>query len=119
LVEYLRARHPSITGVEDLSAAASLALITDELRNFGIETLADLEALLSREYLAAREKLLIRSNALGTLREAMMFNNLHRYLERSWRKSWQGFSAASIHLLAPRYGPDTLKNFAEKYGIRL
>jgi len=92
--------------------------IIDELRVFGINTLYDLDRILSVELFTAVSQHQKFENYVGLLRDAMMNADLDRYFDVAWRQSWDGIDDDTIGLLAEKYGKRQVTEILSNYGVR-
>lgn len=85
--------------------------IISELSLFGINTLKDLDEMLSEEMLKKIKCLSKETNYLSLLRDVMIITDVKKYFEKAWQKNWTGIDVVDYnHLL--RLCPD-LKNYKE------
>jgi hypothetical protein len=88
--------------------------IVEELKLFGISTLAQLDKVIPKDledyYLADMSE----ENYAGIVRDILMISDIEKYFEVSWRKSWQGTQYSTVELLA-KYGVDP--SYLEKHDI--
>lgn len=63
--------------------------IIEELQNFGINTLEDLDKIIPNELLLDINKFYRTKNYLGLLRCIMMCNDPEKYFEKAWNKHWR------------------------------
>jgi putative GTP pyrophosphokinase len=99
--------------------ADTLTTVVGECLAFGIKTTADLQALLSHEFLAAHEKADVRTNEAGFTRDVMMYTDLHRYFEVAWQQHWEGTSTDAFKLLSQKYGSDEVKKVFKQYKVEI
>jgi ppGpp synthetase/RelA/SpoT-type nucleotidyltranferase len=94
----------------------SAAGIVDELRAFGLETLADLDAripdTLDQRIMAVGE----HTNINGLARTIMMVANFDDYFQRAWKTSWTGADPQLLAVLAS-YGIDW--NRLKEHGVNI
>jgi len=86
----------------------------NELTRFGVETLGDLEALITGDVIDNEKESVGTVSRIGFLRRLMMYNNIEKYLEGG--RSWGGLSAISRRLLAKKYGEENLQGIFAKSG---
>lgn len=91
--------------------------IIEELHNFGINNLEDLEKILPLNIVTKIKETYPKSegNILGLLREIMLIADSKKYFEHSWTKSWTGFSRRTVEFLKA-YNID-VRSIGEKYGL--
>ena len=67
-------------------------IILDELENFGIKTISQLDAIITEKFTDTLKETAMYYNRsyLGILREAMMVSDLEKYFAKSWRGGWNG-----------------------------
>ncbi len=82
LLSYLsiRLQHVKLKQVEVLEDDDISRTVIDELENFGILSLSDLNSLLNDEFLESVAKHQGYTTYAGTLRDAMIFSDIDRYL---------------------------------------
>lgn len=93
--------------------------VLDEMKRFGLETIADVDKLLTREFLTKARALIpnLLSDA-GILRNAMMYTDLHRYLESAWTpSSWRVMLPDSAKMLGSKYGDTQVESALKKHNI--
>jgi putative GTP pyrophosphokinase len=83
------------------------ASVIDELQRFGIKTIADVQQLLSKEFLQELKKHpKMVTTPVGLLRKAMMFADVEKYFTEAWQKNWNSLSQTSKTLLRDRWGKE-------------
>lgn len=70
--------------------------IIEELQIFGINTLVDLDEIITNEFVLGFQS---ESNYLGLLRCIMMCNNPERYFKKAWREDWSGLALHDYELI--------------------
>ena len=81
--------------------------------------MADLDRLFDRQFLEGLARHMESFTQLGVLRDAMMYNDVDRYFEVSWNKSWQGWDKDSYNHMKAKYGPTKLREIIDKYGLAI
>jgi ppGpp synthetase/RelA/SpoT-type nucleotidyltranferase len=113
---YLR-KHgiPSVRSVD----ADGVSKVIDELHKFGISTLEGLRNLLSPEFLATYAKIRGSVTLPGTVRAAMMCQDIDRYLDDAWQGHWTSATRHMVTILTQRYGPERVREAltARKIGM--
>ncbi|MBP2244265.1 GTP pyrophosphokinase [Paenibacillus xylanexedens] len=71
--------------------------IVNELKLYGIYTLADIDRIIGDDINKYVEK---PTNYLGLLRYIMIINDINLYFEKAWRKSWTGIDRKEINYLS-------------------
>lgn len=86
---------------------SSLASMFEELTSFGLLNVEDLRNIFSPEFLT---EVAIDSpgTKVGVLRRAMMFNDVDKYFDRAYKKSFSGLSKQTKDMLQRRYGKQKL-----------
>lgn len=93
--------------------------VIEELKSFGIKSLADLEKILSSDFWHSVNQFKPGQNSYyGILRIAMMFEDLPRYFKEAWKEDWFNLSSSSCELLIAKYGQELVQEIAARYGIR-
>lgn len=103
---YLEHRLSALSHLEllDLPAEQLRPEVIEELRGFGLSTLADLDSLFATEFIEAVRKCQTTNSRIGLLRDVMMYTDLERYFRDVWQNHWQGTDEESIATLATKYG---------------
>jgi len=114
LNEYLKKNYPSIGIVSEVNLTRQ---VIEELGDFSVKTLADLQSILTPEYIEAFEKSQNRRNYIGFLRLAMMYADLDRYFQQSWKKHWSALTHTSRVFLNSKYGEEKIKDTIAKYKL--
>jgi putative GTP pyrophosphokinase len=91
--------------------------LIDELRVFGINTLSDLDRILTEDLFTSVSLHQKFENYVGLLRDAMMYADLDRYFDVAWSNSWDGIDDDTIALLAEKYGKRPVTEILSKYGV--
>lgn len=92
--------------------------IIGELRTFGIETLRQLDDLVSEDLIAAIKKHPgLPQSDLGALRDMMMFHDLKKYFEVAWQNHWNVVEADNLRLLTEKYASADLKRILRDHDI--
>lgn len=79
--------------------------IVEELRLFGISTLAQLDKIVPSDLEDQYITNMSEENFAGIVRDILMINDTEKYFEVSWRGSWQGIHDSAVELLT-KYGVD-------------
>jgi ppGpp synthetase/RelA/SpoT-type nucleotidyltranferase len=90
----------------------------EELEQFGVANLAQLDVLFSLDFLSAVDDAPGHTTALGLLRDAMLYDDLNGYFLRTWRGSWHQIHPKSVALLVARYGSAYAQQIVQEYGLR-
>jgi putative GTP pyrophosphokinase len=86
--------------VEDMGLEEN---VIDELRDFGLKTLADLERILTVDLVRFIAKHYEGQTLRGILRDAMMYEDIDRYFEDAWKQHWTSTDDDSVRLLSEKY----------------
>jgi hypothetical protein len=68
-------------------------------------------------FINLEQKHQVKNNSIGLLRNAMMYEDIRKYFEKSWRTSWTGFDEKSVALLSEKYGQNMLNEIISKYDL--
>jgi ppGpp synthetase/RelA/SpoT-type nucleotidyltranferase len=83
--------------------------LMEELSDFGLRTLADLDRIVPADFIDKHLKYEDESsNFLGLLRHIMIINNYKKYFDHCWKRHFGGFSDSSVDFLSA-YGIHTDK----------
>ncbi len=123
LREYLTTKLSATSGAFEVSMGIdqdSGNKIISELRAFGLTSLADIDALITDDFLKFEGEASAGSTTLlGFLRELMMFTDMDRYFRVAWKRDWTGIEAHGYQALVSRFGEDKVKSLFPRYGIAL
>jgi len=87
------------------------------LREFGVNKLADLEALLSDDFLVSLKEHITSSTPIGILRKAMMYADIDRYFTSAWQNHWREITRSSLRMLRSKYGEDKVEELLQTYKL--
>lgn len=88
--------------------------IIEELNNFGINTIGELEELLKTEIdFTGYEK----NNFIGILRSYMIVNNIEKYFIKCWNENWSAIGRDEIGML--KNNKIDFEEFLDKYDIEM
>ncbi|WP_051623594.1 GTP pyrophosphokinase [Clostridium hydrogeniformans] len=85
--------------------------IINELRDFGIKTLDQLDSMLEKYTLNEIE----HENYSGLLRDHMIVNDIEKYFSKCWNRHWGGFNSRDIPIME-KYNPD-ISDYLYKYDV--
>jgi ppGpp synthetase/RelA/SpoT-type nucleotidyltranferase len=109
--EYLKAKLPRNLAIK---TNPLLPRALQELRGYGVSTLAELDKLLSERFLELSAKYKPMTTDLGLLRSAMMFDDFERFVEHSWQQDFTRLVPGTERLLAEKYGAEKAHEFGER-----
>ena len=107
------------TRVSFAAATDTLATVVEECRSFGIKTITDFKSLFTPDFLTALDESEGDTNEAGVTRDAMMYADIHRYLDIAWREHWEFTDSASVRLLGKKYGITEVTALLKKHGIEI
>lgn len=116
LQEYLLLKKPFGAGY-NLELGYATPAVISELNSFGISTLAELETILTHDYIEAVKKFGGVTTDAGAVRHAMMYSDIERYFKTAWENQWQGIDSASLNCLASKYGKEKVTSILKKSGV--
>jgi putative GTP pyrophosphokinase len=118
LREYLQSR-PNVPSLDAPSGKHStpVEIVVEELKRFGVKTVADFDALLSESFLKNMLQHIPSTTTVGFVRMAMMYADIDRYLEDAWKKRWTSVNHKTWALLVERYGTSKLSAIMDKHGL--
>lgn len=119
LSEYLKSSK-ELSFIKPQSATKSINLegVIGELKRFGVDTIDDVESLLTADFLTALKQYAPSTTIVGLFRRAMLFTDMERYFSQGWMKGWQGMSSETFRLLSERYGETTVNETMKRYAVR-
>lgn len=90
-----------------------------EIKDFGIKQLAELNALVSPKIIKAQKENNIAGTYIGFLRTLLMYNDIRKYFENSWKNSWHGLDRTSYEFLKGKFGDSIMKEIVNKHDLDL
>lgn len=118
--QYLPAKLQSLEGflIIPNKNEATFNQVIDELIDFGITTLADLDRILPDDFFTSL-RLYMRSGSLTSiLRKAMMYSDIDKYFDSAWNSHWKQISRTSLRMLKSKYGKDKVEEILNKHQIK-
>jgi len=112
--EYLEQRSP-IRQLDRSAKNRPLETVIGELIRFGACTIADVDKLLTKDFLLALGKHTSTTTYVGLFRKAMMYADVEKYFTEAWNDSWKSLSSGSRDLLVERYGEARADGVLSKY----
>jgi putative GTP pyrophosphokinase len=100
------------------SDPASFAEVIDELHRFGIDTLKDVNQLMSPEFLAELKTPKDTSTQIGLLRRAMMYSDIDKYFTYAWRGAWNSMVRSSRVMMTHKWGEEKLNSILNTFLAR-
>jgi putative GTP pyrophosphokinase len=97
----------------------SIKNVIQELRDFGIDSIAQLDKILNKPLFDNVEKFLTKTTEVGVLRAAMMLHDIDKYFNNSWKKHWSGLPTSMLGLLAEKYGESEVEKILNKFGVKV
>ena len=91
--------------------------IVDEVRQFGITRVGELQAIFDDNFRDTHKKHQECDTSWGFIRSVLMFNNLERYMDRSFKYDWSILDLGSFHMLADKFGADNVSQLMDRYEI--
>ena len=98
---------------------AAINLVVDECLSFGLKTTSDLRTVFTKEFLRAMDDLASANTFVGLTRDAMMFEDLERYLQHAWKKHWDSTDPSSVELLSKKYSRSKVLGLLKRNGIEI
>lgn len=96
LAEFMRQRFPDSQPGQSLADGKSE--IIEELHGMGIQTLAQLDTLLSPQFIKKLKSHDLLRTHLGILRDAMIIHDYKRYFDSAWQEHWHVTRQTAIKL---------------------
>jgi ppGpp synthetase/RelA/SpoT-type nucleotidyltranferase len=92
--------------------------IIEELENFGVSSLAKLDAILNEEFLESVVSHQGYTTYAGSLRDAMLVADIDLYFRVSWNNNWQEAESYTFEMLRDKYSEDKVESLFREKGIR-
>lgn len=112
----LGARASSLGSIEE-SSHPHPEEVFDELRDFGVSTLSDLDQLFTKEFIRASGENIKDTTQAGFLRDAMIYADIEKYFSAAWKRHWQGWDEESIAMMESKYGRERVAHYIQKYDL--
>jgi hypothetical protein len=112
-LEYIKTRGTSVLDDGHISKT-----IVDELHNFGINSIGDLDKILNQEFLESVANHQEYTTYAGSLRDAMIFADIDRYFNNSWNNNWQEAESYTYEMLIDKYDEAKVERLFREKGIR-
>jgi ppGpp synthetase/RelA/SpoT-type nucleotidyltranferase len=94
------------------------AIIIEELRTFGIQTLAQLNMIVTDALLDAIDNSEYHYvTHVGILRDAMMYSDIGRYFASTWQNHWQGFETDTVAFHKRKFGDGLVDDVIATYKL--
>lgn len=88
--------------------------VIGELRDYGIQTLAELDKIFTKSFLQLTATHKSTTTDVGLLRTAMMLHDFDKYVTSSWKGHFTGLAPSTRRLLAEKYGEAKVKEFVSR-----
>lgn len=89
--------------IRQIKDSKHLGIVVEEIRLFGISRISELQAITENKDFVVAERGVRGNTDIGLLRSMLMWDNLERYLNVSWRDSWTSISTYSVNSLLEKY----------------
>ena len=89
--------------------------LIEEIRNFGINKLKDLDMIIPNDYFAKAEIYLISKSVEGFIRNVLIISDYKKYFDYCWKNNWQVFVSWTWNFLKNYNIP--VEEISKKYGI--
>lgn len=87
----------------------------EELREYGLKSIGDVEALVTKEFIQAFQGTTEASTSFGTLRHLMMFHDADKYFGLG--QKFHGISKSTVEALETKYKNGEISNWLKQFGI--
>lgn len=104
----------SLSTIEQ-SSPRTFAGVIDELNRFGVHTLKDVQKLMSPKFIDDLRKISIKTNQVGLLRKAMMYDDIDGYFTKAWNRNWDSMTSSSRKLLSEKWGKEKVQLIKETF----
>jgi ppGpp synthetase/RelA/SpoT-type nucleotidyltranferase len=101
---------------------ASWNMLLDELRRFGVTTLAEVDQLFTDEFIMLRDRYHypdVRTNEIGITRDALMFADIEKFFETSFQHRWSELDRGTYDMLVERYGAAKVDSILSSNDVRV
>lgn len=119
LREYLRKKLSALEPPLEVEEDPVDADLVEELQIFGINTLSDLDGLMTDEFFQFQRQLEDKNTTLGLLRDVMIYSDIDKYFSKAWRRNWNGWDELSFELMAKKYGETKMETARRYYGFEI
>lgn len=105
-------------GVSVLADSHISKVIIEELENFGVCSLGDLETILNENFLESVVRHQGYTTYAGSLRDAMLVADIDRYFSASWNGNWQEAESYTFEMLKDKYEEEKVETIFKEKRIR-
>jgi putative GTP pyrophosphokinase len=109
----LRARFKNAK-IEKARDQSSYDELVQELRDYGVKKLSDIEPLVGEQFLSKYDRDGNETTDMGILRDAMMYADLEKYLNNAWKEHWRGIDPEDFAPLKEKYGEKAMTILSER-----
>ncbi len=96
-----------------------LKQIIREMNDFGLNTLNDIDTILSKQFIDSTEKYITATNEIGLLRNAMLYIDIENYFRNAWKKRWLLAEKSPVNLIKQKYGSDKIMEIFNEHGVSI
>ncbi|HEV7879736.1 hypothetical protein [Bradyrhizobium sp.] len=93
------------------------AQFLDELKQFGLKKIGDIEALVTEEFKTAYKESYVASTSIGLVRSLMMYDDISKYFGLG--QKFHGMGPDMMHFLELKYKKSEIMEWLDKLGISL
>jgi len=93
-------------------------MIVEELQNFGVHSLKDLDAILNEQFLESIINHQTYTTYVGLMRDAMLVEDIDLYFANCWNSHWQEAESYTFEILKERYDGARVELMFRERGIR-
>ncbi|HEX8177260.1 MAG TPA: hypothetical protein VF543_19380 [Pyrinomonadaceae bacterium] len=118
LLEYLPKRVSKIQGfhISPKNTTSNLTEVITNLWRFGINSLLDLDHIITEEYISTLVKHQIYPTYESLLEDAMIYHDIDRYFEKAY-SGWNIASYDLVNIMNEKYGEEKVKEIFDRYSI--
>ncbi len=92
-------------------------IIIEELENFGVRTLSDLDRILSEDFFESVAHHQSYTTYAGLLRDAMIYTDIDHYFIASWQNNWHVAESYMFEILSEKYGNERVEKIFHENSI--
>jgi putative GTP pyrophosphokinase len=119
LIAYMKSKSDSFKSVRiHAQPPKRMETVANEIINFGLHTLADLDALIERNR-ASLEKAGKEQTYSGFIRDALMLDDIEKYFSECWAENWQIIDSSSFVFHAKHNKFKKTKDLISGKGIQI
>jgi putative GTP pyrophosphokinase len=105
------------TVIHKVTGKARLEEVIGECHRFGIRSIADLKAFLTRDFLTKYDSFMPDTNVFGFLRDLMIYHDIKQYFKDAFAADWTATDSASVELWSQKHSSSLVERVLRANGV--